>query len=343
MHFLGVTHEQLGMIFEFIILFLLLVFIQYAYLIFASRLGILDVANRRSSHTGSVVRGGLVTFPVSLVISYFSVGQHFLFTIGLLLIAAVSFIDDLQSVRPMYRLIVQLFAGACILLSYEFPGVVPFDFDPRWLWGVPAGMVFVLAVFNAFNFMDGINGLTVGYTLLTLFTLLLFNLENHWLSYRLLVYSMLPLLIFLPLNFRRRAICFPGDVGAISIGYVMAYIFYPKVFVEYDPYWLVLVGIYGVDVGLSFFNRLRRGENVFYPGRQHLFQLLVDRAGMTHLQVASIYIGLQAFINLGFWLLYEYRAVYSPLVILLLSVVYVLLRLRYDPRRGVSPGSASEA
>lgn len=319
------SSAQLKLVFEFAALVIILCVVEYAYISIARRQGVLDIANGRSSHTGAVVRGGLVIFPLSLLFCYFVTAKHFIFTMGLILVAAVSLLDDFRSVSPQKRLIVHLLAAMCVMFPYE----ITMQPTLRLLLIVPIALFLMVGVFNAYNFMDGINGLTVGYALLTFLTLYLFNRAEPFITPRLFIYAMVPLLIFFPLNVKRHAVSFAGDVGAISIGYVVIFMLYGKIFVEYDPFWLILVGVYGVDSGLTILYRILNHENILLPHRKHLFQLMANELHIPHLRVTAIYVVVQAIINVGFAIFYPYRAIYAPIMLVILIGVYVLMKRKY--------------
>lgn len=325
MYYFGLSLEQLKVTLEFTLLITVLCVTEYVYIAVARRYGVLDLPNSRSSHKGSVVRGGLIIFPLSLFFCYFLSRHNFLFTMGLTLLAGISFLDDFRSVNARWRLFFQVLSALCIVFTFEHP----FFVFPRLLWLLPLSLFIIVGVINAFNFMDGINGMTVAYALLTLITLFVFNYFEPFVRVRLFIYSMVPLLIFAPLNFRRQAISFPGDVGAVSIGYLLIFMLYTKIFLQGDPYWLILLAVYGVDSGLTILYRLYKREPIMQPHRQHLFQLLANELHMPHLMVTSIYIGIQALINVGFWFLYPYRAIYSIVVLASLVLTYVLMKKRY--------------
>ena len=98
-----------------------------------------------------------------------------------------------------------------------------------------------------------------------------------------------PLIVFLYYNFRKKARCFAGDVGSISMAFVVVYFLLDFTF-KTDQYWLIfLIGFYGVDSILTIVERLIRGENIFKPHRRHYYQLLANEWKLDHRIVSSLY------------------------------------------------------
>src|SRR5690606_38990524 len=135
------------------------------------------------------------------------------FLAGALLIAGVSFVDDIRSLPASLRFLAHL-AGVLLL------GVQVELFDqPTWII-FPVIVVSVGAI-NAFNFMDGINGITGIYGLVNMATFLVINIEvANFIDESLLQFILLSVLVFLFFNFRKQALCFAGDVGSVTLAYL---------------------------------------------------------------------------------------------------------------------------
>ncbi|QGW28754.1 hypothetical protein [Phnomibacter ginsenosidimutans] len=138
---------------ENLLLLLVLCLVAVAYLRMADKLNIIDKPNQRSSHTRITVRGGGVIFPVSLLLYSIVHGFPYLYFIaGLTLIAVISFADDLKHQSRKLRLAVH-FAAVSLLLFQVNEMSLPY-------WLLPILFVLSIGVINAYNFMDGINGIT---------------------------------------------------------------------------------------------------------------------------------------------------------------------------------------
>ena len=142
----------------YLLIALALFLVEIFYFQLANRFGIVDRPNHRSSHTNLTIRGGGVIFPIAILLySLFRSIDYPLFLSGLLLISVISFYDDLRPLSRIIRLIVHLTAVS--LLFFE-AGITNYQF---WILAL-VGIV-VIGTINAYNFMDGINGITGLYSL----------------------------------------------------------------------------------------------------------------------------------------------------------------------------------
>lgn len=110
----------------------------------------------------------------------------------------------------------------------------------------------------------------------------------------------LALMVFNFFNFRKRARCFAGDVGAVSIAFVVLFLLGRLVVASNNFGYLAFLMVYGVDSVLTIVYRLRIGENIFQPHRRHLYQLLSNECKMAHPLVATIYMVAQIVVSLLF-------------------------------------------
>lgn len=275
----------------YVIIFCLLTALELGYLAVGRRLGAIDVPNERSSHLRPEVLGGGVMFYFAALVWFVWSGCSDWFLMGgLTLLAAVSFIDDLHEVPVRIRLVAQ-FAGAWLMMWQA--GLTPADFGV-WV----AAMVLGVGLMNAFNFMDGINGLGGLYSLVTLLWLSYINIEENFIDGRLLGVSAVGCLVFCFFNFRRRALCFAGDVGSIVIGAIVFYALARLIIHTGNLGWLVLVAVYGVDTVLTICRRLALRQNIFQAHRMHAYQLLCNELGCSHIGVAAALSVLQAIIDI---------------------------------------------
>ncbi len=272
-----------------------LVFIltELLYFRIAQKYGILDVPNHRSAHQHSTIRGIGILFPIA-VLGFF-VGYGFVypyFTFGLLLISTVSFVDDIRPLPNRYRLIIQ-FASVGLLLFEVFQHV-------GFLGILTGGIMLIVAVgiLNAYNFMDGINGITGLYSLLTVVTLLYVNRQiSPFIQEELYILLAISLLVFLFFNLRQRAVGFCGDVGSVSIAFIILFGLSMLMLTTGDWKYIFFLSVYGLDTIYTLVFRLLKRENIFKAHKLHFFQLLVHEYQWSHLGVSLLYSFTQLLLN----------------------------------------------
>ncbi len=307
----------------YLAIFVALLAIELFYFGLAKRFNITDTPNERSSHSHATLRGGGVVFVVAvLLFELWSGFRYPWFLLGTVLVAGVSFVDDLVSLPSKLRLPVQL-GGVLLLFADTGAFAQP-------LWWLAAMTVVVAGVANVFNFMDGINGITGMYGLVTLASLAYLNLSVGFVDERLIVLVVLSLVVFGLFNFRRKAVCFAGDVGSISLAFVVLFLLLRLVLATGNYYFVLLLAVYGVDAGLTIFQRLAKRENILEAHRSHLYQWLVKPGPFSHLQVALMYAGLQLGINavvVTTWYGEDVQKwVWALLILTLLAAVYTYLK-----------------
>jgi UDP-N-acetylmuramyl pentapeptide phosphotransferase/UDP-N-acetylglucosamine-1-phosphate transferase len=271
---------------------LLLLGLKVIYLQLARRFHIVDLPNERSMHTDqAIVRGGGIICSIAAmgVFAYAEFSRPW-FYLGLMLVAGISFMDDLRSVPGWQRLLVQTLAVALLLHQNNISALE-----------IGIGLIALLAgagMLNAYNFMDGINGMTALYSLTTLGTLAYLNQSKPTDTYTLLLNTeMLALLVFAGFNVRRRAVCFAGDVGSITLAFVGLQGVLTVVLESGSYLPVLLLAVYGVDTSLTIVQRLYLRQTIVLPHRMHLFQELVHRGGWSHLQVSGMYAFVQLLLN----------------------------------------------
>jgi UDP-GlcNAc:undecaprenyl-phosphate GlcNAc-1-phosphate transferase len=308
----------------YLFIFILLVVIEVFYFKLAEKLNIVDKPNQRSLHFKPTIRGGGILFPISMILFYFIFDfQYMFFIIGLILISVVSFLDDIYNLPNKYRIFIH-FVSASLLL---------YQFDLFNKFGILSFVILILIVgiVNAYNFMDGINGLTGGYSLINLSTLIAINTYNYnFINSDFLIFITFGILIFDFFNFRNKAICFAGDVGSISIAFILIFVIGNLILETNQIVYILFFVIYGLDTVLTIIFRIFNGENIFRAHNKHLFQLMVQKLGFSHLKVSLIYILIQFFIN--FSVVYvlanynDYINTFGISMILVLLITYLIVR-----------------
>jgi UDP-GlcNAc:undecaprenyl-phosphate GlcNAc-1-phosphate transferase len=278
---------------EYFFVIIVLFAIELGYFKIAKKYKIVDVPNNRSSHSGEIVRGGGIIFALSAICLEFYLGfPHPYFMAGLIIVSFISFVDDIHSLPNRVRLLVHFLAVALMFLDTTIIQA------PWWLILLMA--IVVTGFLNAFNFMDGINGITGFYGLVTIISLTIINeFFVPFMPSELGIFVLLGLLVFNYFNFRVKARCFAGDVGSISLPFIIAFFILKLYFISQAPILILLLAVYGVDAVNTIMKRVFQGENIFMPHRTHLYQILVHKKQWSHLQVSSIYGLVQLGINVA--------------------------------------------
>ncbi|MCY1723246.1 glycosyltransferase family 4 protein [Prolixibacteraceae bacterium Z1-6] len=275
----------------YIITFFALIIIILTYIRIAKYSNILDRPNSRSSHQYITVRGGGIIFPVAAFLWFFLYGYSAPWIIAaLFFIATISFIDDLIPLSSSIRILVQLIATTVLFWQLQLLGI-------PW-YVLTLIYIITLGWINAFNFMDGINGLTGIYGLVALGTFLWLNKSIHFVSSQLLVALILSLIIFLFFNFRKRAKTFAGDVGSISLAFLLSWFIISLIQKTGQLGYILCFAVYGIDSVVTILMRLARRENIFKAHRTHLYQFLSNEYKWSHIKVSLIYGFIQCVINI---------------------------------------------
>jgi UDP-N-acetylmuramyl pentapeptide phosphotransferase/UDP-N-acetylglucosamine-1-phosphate transferase len=256
------------------------------------------------------------------------------FVIGVLMLATVSFIDDLIFLKHSLRFLFQIMA--LLLMLWQLPITSQ---NQELLVLACAGLIFGIGVINAFNFMDGINGML----LLNCFVILgsFFYLNEfvedaagnplNFTDSNFILSMMIAVAIMAFLNVRNKAVAFMGDVGSMTISIIILYLMYSLLLATGNYIYLLLFSIFGIDAGLTVGYKLILRQNIFVPHRDFLFKRLVHIARFPHLKVSIGYALVQLFINALVLMLpasMKYAQQLSLLFIgiTVLVVTYVLLR-----------------
>ena len=307
----------------YIIILVLLFVAELFYFRVADKFNIIDKPNERSSHSRITLRGGGIIF-------YFGALAYFLsnhweypwFMLALTLITFISFADDIRSTSQGLRLVCHFTAMA--LMFYQW-GL----FSLSWWWIIIA-LIICTGIINAYNFMDGINGITGGYSLVILGALAYINSEITTFVEPALINTVLcAVLVFCFFNFRKKAKCFAGDVGSVSIAFILLFLIGKLIIKAEDFSWIILLSVYGVDSVLTIIHRLMLHENIGLPHRKHMYQLMANELKIPHVGVSLIYMGAQALVILGYFCFVRYGYWYLLGIIVLLSGIYVLFMRRY--------------
>ena len=325
------------------IIAVLLVALELVYFKVADRYNIIDKPNERSSHTMVVLRGGGIIFAIGLwVWSAFFGFQYPWLLVAVTLAAGVSFVDDIHSLPDGVRLVTQFVAMGLMLFQLMTDNG---EWTIDWWWKlliVVAGLIVCVGATNIYNFMDGINGITGAYSLAVLLPLLIVDgLElgvessQGFIEPSYLVVTLLAVLVFSYFNFRPKgkAKCFAGDVGSISIAFILLFAIGKLIMKTGDASWLIFLIVYGVDGCSTILHRIMLHERLGEAHRKHAFQLMANELGMSHITVSLIYMVLQLAISLV--MIYfipntvQAHWIYLIVVLLSLELSYLLFMKKY--------------
>lgn len=297
----------------------------------------------RSSHLNGTITGfgifvlfGLLVYSIA-----FPYTLKAFFIIGLLLIGIISYMDDLFFIKHFIRLIFQIFA--LMLMAIE----LPFSYMVIEKWPLIIAIVILgIGVLNAFNFMDGINGMLGLNTLVILLSFLWLNSnsvdvqgnEVSFIKNEFLYTYIIGLSIFLGLNLRRKAIVFAGDTGSIALAFIILYLMMNLIFKTGNFAYLLLFSIFGIDAGLTVIFKLLLRENIFVPHRDFLFKKLVHVGKYKHVSISIIYASIQALVSIVVIALPLQGRLVAQLSILFiftvtLCAVYIFIRNKYTKKR----------
>ena len=297
---------------------------------------VLDLPNKRSSHTNATIKGaGLVLVPVLAIMFLFidyglklpgankdMIMTHYIVA-GLIILAAVSWIDDLYGLTITIRLAVQLIVITIVLLSsyeqiYFFPSIVPV-----WAW-----FLFLLLSWawftNLFNFMDGVDGISAVQSFsicLGVIGIAIINgweASGQWHSIAIAGVS----LGFLWWNWHPARI-FLGDVGSIPLGFLLAWLLYGLVVDGFYIQVIILPLYYIVDATLTITIRLFKSQNIWESHRDHFYQKAVQ-GGLSHDRVSLTI----AFLNI-FLIVFAVLALWFPVTSLSASIISTIFTIIY--------------
>ena len=307
----------------YLIILVLLFFIELLYFRIADKCNIIDKPNERSSHTQITLRGGGIIFYFGALI-YFGANcfEYSWFVLALSLITAISFVDDIRSISSKFRLFFHFLAMFILFYQWEL-------FFLPW-WTIIVALIFCTGVINAYNFMDGINGITGGYSLVVLISLAYVN-ENvvSFIEQELIYTVICSVVVFIFFNFRKKAKCFAGDVGSVSIAFIILFVLGKLILQTGNLSYILFLSVYGVDSVLTIIHRILLHENIGEPHRKHVYQLMANELRISHVRVALIYMILQLIISFGLVSLHISHWVYFCIVIIVLTIVYVLFKKKY--------------
>jgi len=311
-------------------LFLLSFVLTYLIRVWALKYKIIDIPNRRSSHTSPTPRGGglaiITCWYIGITILFFNElindRLYYAFISGSLL-AIISLLDDLVSIKPLVRLLAQFITASLALFFLE-----GFDVIEIYKWNIASEIILILFALlaitwfiNLYNFLDGIDGYASIEAICIAIVLFMFTGNNAAL---ILIASIAGFLFW---N-RPKAKIFMGDVGSTQLGYIIIVL---GIHLHNDGQfnfinWILLSSPFWFDATLTLFRRWRNGETLSQAHKKHVYQRLVQ-AGYNHLQVNMILIGLNIYIAVNLLLISRFNYLIIPLFLTTIIILYLLTRI----------------
>ena len=319
---------------EFIIVTFILLVLELLYFRIADKFNIIDKPNHRSAHSEITLRGGGVVFPIAFLLfaaSYFfrensilSPQNYLIFGIGLLAICTISFIDDILDLSSKIRLVFHFLSVSLLLYFINAFQLLP-------IWAIPFLYILIIGILNAYNFMDGINGITGLYSMVILGSLLYVNqYVIEFTDINFIIYPLIACLVFLFFNFRKKAKCFMGDIGSMGIAFWVLGLLGLLIIKTQELKYLLFLTVYGVEVVLTILQRLKSKENIFEAHRRHLYQLFSNEKKISHLIVSSVYAFLQLLINITVILLDLPIWIIFVVIIIPSLILYIITKAKIE-------------
>jgi UDP-GlcNAc:undecaprenyl-phosphate/decaprenyl-phosphate GlcNAc-1-phosphate transferase len=246
------------------------------------------------------------------------------------LIFLLGLFDDLVSITPTIKFGVPILVGLLIFLSGYRVFHLAIFFGKRPLWWVAslvATILWVLLVTNAFNLVDGLDGLAAGSALFSILTLMAVSMLHGRVLISLLALALAGAILgFLRFNFNPATI-FLGDCGSLFIGFLLSVLSIAgnekgstAVAIAIP---IVSFGLPILETGISVVRRLLSGQPVFKADRQHIHHKLLER-GLSHRQVVVILYGVSAlFALVSFFMLYPNGAMQGLLLLIVGVVIWL--------------------
>ena len=310
----------------------------------ALKLNIKDLPNSRSSHSIAVPTFGGIAFYISYIFAFFLIQFFYNNHVSLTLLASISILfftgllDDLISIPAKTKFLGQLIGVALLMSQPDFRILSLHGFmgihDIPLFVSVAGSMFFLLGIINAFNLLDGIDGLTAttGIIVASFYSFMFFQLGYAY-YLCISITTIATLLAFLRFNLSNKRKIFMGDTGSLSIGLVLGLLTLKlmssgnigAIALNFDQKQLplLLLGILFVpilDTCRVMLIRFMKGVSIFQPDRNHIHHIIID-FGLSHRR-ASFCIGV---VNLSIALVMFYVITHFTIVVSLFILAGIFI------------------
>ena len=299
----------------------------------AFKMGAMDVPkDNRRMHDHPIPRmGGLAIFLgflLSVLLFAEITPQLRGMLLGSVIIVVLGIFDDIYSLPAMFKFVVQIVAALVAVFSGNViqtlsnPNI--FSSDLYWDLGVlsiPVSVIWIVAITNAVNLIDGLDGLACGVSTISSMTRLVISLVVSDAPAAILMAALAGSCIgFLPYNLNPAKI-FMGDTGSTFLGYVLAVVSIQGLFKFYTiisfavPF--LMLGLPIFDTCFAFIRRIAHGQSPMHADRSHVHHRLIDMGFSQKQAVAVLYI-ISAILGLSAVVLTTAGAVKAMLLLLAL-------------------------
>ena len=298
---------------------------ELLYFRFANKYNIIDKPNERSSHNYITIRGGGIIWWVAalLYMLFNSSEMSGWFLTGITLMAGISLWDDVKGLGQKVRLLAHLVAMTCAFILAGAFRMYP------W-WAIALGYIVFIGIVNAYNFMDGINGITGLYSIAVLASLQYVNLSyGNFVHPDLIWYPMIASVVFLFFNFRKRARCFAGDVGSVTIAFWIVTLLLILIIKTENLIWIGFLMVYGVDTVMTILHRIYLKQNIMEAHRLHFYQILANEKKVPHWLVSLIYFTVQLLCSALIIILYPVMGWWILIILAILLILIYSFKIKF--------------
>ena len=322
---------------------------------FANRVGAIDVpADGRRVHDHPIPRmGGLAIF-LGFVLSVVLFADVSLqvrgILLGSLLVVIVGVIDDIVPLPAWFKFLLQIVAALIAVfhgVRIEIIANPNIFSDAEYLMlgklSIPITVIWIVAVTNSVNLIDGLDGLAVGVSTIAMVTMLVIALVVSDGNVAIILAALAGACIgFMPYNLNPAEL-FMGDTGALLLGYVLATMSVVGLFKFFAiisfvvPF--IVLGLPIFDTAFAFFRRLAHGQNPMKPDRKHFHHRLIDM-GLSQKQAVAILYGISGILGLIAILIITTGEVRAIMVLITLIIVVLMAAFVVNTRKTEGDGSS---
>lgn len=273
---------------------------------FAYKVGAIDVPkDARRMHKVPIPRlGGLaifIGFMVSILLFSEITPELRSILLGAVIIVVLGVVDDIMALPAMLKFVVQIVAAlipathGVTILAFSNPNI--FSDNLYWVLGslsIPFTVLWIVAITNSVNLIDGLDGLANGVSAISATTMLVIALVSDQSAVAVVLAALVGACVgFMPYNMNP-AKMFMGDTGATFLGYILATMSIQGLFKYYAVISFVvpflILGLPIFDTTFAFIRRIAHGQSPMHPDRSHIHHRLIDMGLNQKQAVATLYV-----------------------------------------------------
>ncbi len=297
---------------SFILSFTLLMILTPFLIFVGKRYGFVDHINRRKIHRGLIPRiGGIgiaigTLLPIALLrfhnndiseLFFSEIGNSVVVLGGAMLISLMGLVDDIKEISAKYKFIIQiLVATVAWYFGFSISKIsIPFFTINLGIFSLPITVLWIVGIINAFNLIDGLDGLSSGLAFFASIVSFVVAVHNNLLFPALISASLAGAVVgFLVFNFNPAKI-FMGDSGSMFIGFLLAVVSLKSSTKNQAIVSLLIpimaMGVPIIDTTMAFVRRFLRNQPIFQADRQHIHHILLAK-GWTQKKVVLVIYGI---------------------------------------------------